>query len=97
MDYIPTPAARVLGAKPGEGARCRIDRDVIKGLPVYVTVFAPRPDHTRYLLDAHRNEQWVTLIVRVLVRPEDGDWKGFLLFEKRSIARPWVLVVEDIV
>src|SRR5262249_58940535 len=72
-DYIPTLAAKTLGANPGEGARCRIDRDVVKGLPVYVTTFAPKPEHTRFLLDAHKNEKTVTLIVRDFEKPGEGS------------------------
>jgi hypothetical protein len=97
QDYLPEITARVLDAKIGEGARFRIDREVVKGLPVYVTVMTRRLDHTRHLLEAHKQEKIVTVIVRVVVKPAEGEWKGFIIFEKKPVWRPWVFVVEEVV
>jgi hypothetical protein len=95
-DYLPEIAARVLGAPVGEGARFRFDRQVVKGLPVYVTVMTTTLDHTRYLVEAHKSEKTVAVIVRVVAKPPAEEWKGFLIFEKRPVFRPWTFVVEGI-
>jgi hypothetical protein len=99
-DYIPEPTAVVLGGRYGNGARYRIGREVIKALPVYVTVFAPEAAHAVYLNECHRADRRVSVVVRVVVNttghPDKPDWKGFFIFEKKPVPRPWCFVVEAI-
>lgn len=95
-DYIPEVAMRALGGEYGEGARYRIGREIVKGLPVYVTVFAPQGAHAVYLNECNRSDKPIMLVVRVFVKPPDEYWKGFLIFEKKPIFRPWCFVVEAI-
>lgn len=95
-DYIPKPAVDVLGGKYGTGVRYRIGREVIEGLPVYVTVFAPEAPHALHLNECSRADQSVSLLVRVMVKPAEGDWQGFLIFEKSPKFRPWCFVAEEV-
>jgi hypothetical protein len=95
-DYIPEPAMRVLGGKYGEGARYRIGREVVRGLPVYVTVFVPQGAHAVHLNECNRADKRVSLVVRVFVKTPDDFWKGFFIFEKKPVPRPWCFVVESI-
>lgn len=95
-DGIPATTTQALGARYGDGARYRVGREVVKGLPVYVTVFAPQAAHAVYLNECNRSHRPVSLIVRIFVRPPDEYLKGFLIFEKNSIFRPWCFVVEEI-
>lgn len=95
--YLPEPAAKVLDAKLGEGASFRIDREIVKGLPVYVSVFTRSAAHTRHIMDCHKGEKNVTVVVRIFVKPPENDWKGFLIFEKKPKPRPWIYLVEEIV
>lgn len=95
-DYIPEPAMKALGGKYGEGGRYRIGRDVVKGLPVYVTVFAPQGPHALHLNECNRSDKPVSLVVRVFVKTPEEYWKGFFIFEKRPTPRPWCFVVEAI-
>src|SRR5262249_47451015 len=97
MEFAEPAAARVLGIELHSIARCRVDRESAADLPVCVTVFRPKSEHTSLLLDAHENKKMVTLIVRVVVKPDEGGWKGFLIFEENPVPRPWIFVVEDIV
>jgi hypothetical protein len=95
-DYIPKPAVAVLGGKYGASARYRIGREVDEGLPVYVTVFAPEAPHVLQLNECNRADQPVSLLVRVMVKPAEGDWEGFLIFEKSPKYRPWCFVAEQV-
>jgi hypothetical protein len=95
-DYIPRPAVAVLGCKYGASARYRIGREVVEGLPVYVTVFAPEASQVLHLNECSRSDQRVSLLVRVMVKPAEGDWEGFLIFEKSPKYRPWCFVVEQV-
>jgi hypothetical protein len=94
--YLPDIAARALGAQIGAGASFRIDREIVKGLPVYVSVFTRRGEHTRELLERHRARKEVTVLVRIFTKPPEGEWKGFLIFEKKPKPRPWIFVVDEI-
>jgi hypothetical protein len=69
---------------------------VVKGLPVYVTVFAPQGAHALYLNDRNRSDRPVSIVVRVFVKTPEEYWKGFFIFEKRPLPRPWCFVVEGI-
>jgi hypothetical protein len=71
-----------LGGKYGEGARYRIGREVVRGLPVYVTVFVPHGAHAVHLNECNRADKPVSLVVRVFVKP--------------PVPRPWCFVVESI-
>lgn len=95
-DYVREPAMKVLGGNYGEGARYRIGREVVRGLPVYVTVFVPHGAHAVHLKECNRADKLVSLVVRVFVKPPDEYWKGFFIFEKRPVPRSWCFVVESI-
>jgi len=94
---LPSSAARVLGAHPDEGAIFRVSRTVAKRLPLYVTVFAPKAEHSRALLELHDTPTRVNLIVRVAFAPPTGKWRGFFIFETPPKARKFAYVVEKIV
>jgi hypothetical protein len=94
--YLHESAARLLNAKLGEGATFRIDREVVKGLPVYVTVFTRIAEHTRYLMEHHKSKKPVTVIVRIFAKEPDENWKGFFIFEKKPKPRPWIFLVDEI-
>jgi transcriptional regulator with XRE-family HTH domain len=96
-DHLPEPAARTLGVEVGAGARFRMTGKVAKGVPFYATVFTRDLEHTRQLLERGDDRKKVTVIVRVVVKPPEKDWKGFFIFEKRPVPRPFAFVVEQIV
>jgi hypothetical protein len=95
--YLPEAAAHKLDAPLGAGGTFRIDREIVRGLPVYVSVFTRTAEHTRHLIDCNNSEKTTTVIVRICIKPPEGDWKGFFIFEKKPKPRPWIFLVEDIV
>ena len=58
-------------------------------------MFTRRLDHTRELLQAGEAQARALVIVRVVVREADDDWKGFFIFEKRPKPHPFAFVVDD--
>jgi transcriptional regulator with XRE-family HTH domain len=94
---MPPPAAVVLGASVGRGARFLMTRAVTAAVPFYATVFAVDGKHTRRLMRHYDDETTATVIARVVVAEPRGDWKGFFIFEKRPRPWPWALVVDEVV
>jgi hypothetical protein len=97
MRYLPDPASVALGVEPGMGASFRVDRMIVKGVPVYVTVFTTNAETTAQLVTHYKEGTPTTLIVDIFVKPAADNWKGFFIFEKTKVPRPWVFVVRDIV
>jgi hypothetical protein len=94
--YAPEAAARAIDAEVGVGARFRLSRSVVRGVPVFATVFTRRLEHTRYLLERAEDRRRATVLTRVFVKTPGDGWKGFFVFEKRPKPRPFAFVVEDI-
>jgi transcriptional regulator with XRE-family HTH domain len=99
QDYEPLPAraAAVLDVRAGQGSRFLLARNIARGVPFYATVFTRALAHTERLVCAGEAKSRVTVIVRVIVKEDDGDWKGFFIFEKRPRPHPFAFVVEDLV
>lgn len=95
--YLPDAASDALEAERGKGASFRIDRQVVKGVPLYVSVFTRDADTTRTLLEAHKTEQPVSVLVDIRIKPAAGDWKGFFIFEKTKVPRPWVFCAREVI
>jgi transcriptional regulator with XRE-family HTH domain len=96
-DQMPARAAAVLDAKVGQGSRFLVARNVARGVPFYATVFSRELDHTRALIDLAEAKARVSVVVRVVVHPPAGDWKGFFIFEKRPRPHPFAFVVVEVV
>jgi hypothetical protein len=94
---LPERAAKMLNISNGVGASFRIDREIVAGLPLYVTVIAKTVEDTRFLLDRHQNKQPVTVLVRIFVKEAIEDWKGFFIFEKKPTPRPWIFLVDHVI
>jgi hypothetical protein len=95
-DYeaLPPRAAAVLGVPVGSGARFLLARNVARGVPFYVTVFTRELAHTRQLIDLAESQARIQLVVRVVLKPAENDWKGFFIFEKRPRPHPFAFIVE---
>ena len=96
MRYLPDPASAALGVEPGIGASFRVDRAIVRGVPLYVTAFTTTENLTRQLVNRYKDGRNITLIVDIFVRPAADSWKGFFIFEKTKVPRPWVYVVREI-
>jgi transcriptional regulator with XRE-family HTH domain len=94
---MPEPAATVLAATMGRGARFLMTRAVTAAVPFYATVFTVDGKHTRRLMRHYDDETTATVIVRVVVAEPKGEWKGFFIFEKTPRPWPWALRVEEVV
>jgi hypothetical protein len=96
MRYLPDPASEALGVEPGMGASFRVDRTLVRGVPIYVTVFTTTANATQQLVTRYEDGKETTLIVDIFVKPATNNWKGFFIFEKTKVPRPWVFVVRDV-
>jgi hypothetical protein len=96
MRYLPDPASDALSVEPGMGASFRVDRTLVKGVPIYVTVFTTNAKTTQQLVARYEDGQETVLIVDIFVKPAANNWKGFFIFEKTKVPRPWVFVVRDV-
>jgi len=88
---IPPAARRVL--KCDDGGRFRVIRKVAPDLLLYTTVFAVTAADADRLDDALDGSS-ISLLVRLVHAPPDGDWKGFIWFEKSPKPREFAFVVE---
>jgi transcriptional regulator with XRE-family HTH domain len=95
-EAMPARAAALLGVPVGHGARFLLARQVARGVPFYATVFTTDLAHTRALIDRAEAKTRAQLVARVVVRPAEGDWKGFFIFEKRPKPHPFAFLVEDL-
>jgi hypothetical protein len=93
---ISAPTARVLDAAIGSGARFRMERQVADGLPVRIDVMTRTADHTRQLMDAHKTGRPVRVAARVVVKPPEGAFIGFVGFGKTPAPKPWIFVIDEI-
>jgi DNA-binding XRE family transcriptional regulator len=85
--------ARLLATRGGVGARFHIEVPVGASHALGVTTHTRDAASTKTLLA--REGKSVTLVVRVVVAPEDAD-AGFTFFMARG-PKPWALVVESVV
>jgi DNA-binding XRE family transcriptional regulator len=88
---IPPAARRVL--RCDDGGRFRVIRRVALDLINYTTVFAVTgADADR--LDQALDGPAISLLVRLVHAPSEGDWKGFVWFEKSPKPREFAFVME---
>jgi transcriptional regulator with XRE-family HTH domain len=97
---MPAICCRKLGVPEGTGTQFLLSRKVDRGVPFYASVFTRHADHTRHLLDVHDDEGRAAIVVRVVVKPRDTDWKGFFVFQKKG-EKPdpisWAFIVDEVV
>lgn len=109
---IPAKAAMRLGAEQGRGAGCfkiertasGVDKDGSPcSVPVFPTVFAPKGEHGKQLMNAHRERTPVTVLVHLRVSERNGlkgedRWEGYISFEAgKPKPRSWAFVVDDVI
>jgi transcriptional regulator with XRE-family HTH domain len=88
---IPPAARRIL--KCDDGGRFRVTRNVAPDLLLYTTAFAVTAADADRLDDALDGSS-ISVLVRLVHAPPDGDWKGFVWFEKSPKPREFAFVVE---
>lgn len=110
---IPARAVAVLGAESGRGAayvkigRIATGRDS-QGqnhkVDVWPTVFAPRGEHGKALLRAHKENRRVTVLVHIVIAERkvgatrDETWEGFFWYEKgKPSPKPWAFVADEVI
>ena len=110
---IPQRAVTVLNAESGRGAtyvkigRIASGRDSHGGshhIDVWPTVFAPKGEHGKALLAAHREKLLVTVLVRIVIAERkvgatrDDTWEGFFWYEKgKPSPKPWAFVSDEVI
>jgi transcriptional regulator with XRE-family HTH domain len=88
---IPPAARKMLDCV--DGGRFRVLRHVAPELLFYATVFAVTAEDANRL-EAALDGEPISLVVRLLHAPPNGEWHGFLWFEKTPKPREFALVVE---
>ncbi len=98
--------ARVLKAERGFGAIMVCIERTIAGTTqghrlsttFYMTVFAPKGEHGRRIMEMEEKGLPIAVLTRVVVRDYDekNGWNGFFVFEDRPHPWPFALVVEDV-
>jgi hypothetical protein len=87
----------VLGAEAGVAGRFYITRALFYEIVFGLTVVTVAADMTRYLLDVHREQDAVDLLVRVAVERPNDNWEGFIGFDDDAQPVSHAFVVERVV
>lgn len=109
---IPPRAVGILNAESGRGAAYFKVGRIARGtdadgtthqVEVYPTVFAPRGEHGKQLVTAHKEKRLVTVLARLVVAERkvgstrEDTWEGFIWYEiGRPNPRPYALVVDEV-
>jgi len=90
--------AKMIGSRHGVAVRFLLVTPITDGVDIKVTVHTARAKETRLLQKAHEDEREITLVVRVVLAPDEvvRESAGFEFFLSPK-PLPWGLVVEAVV
>jgi transcriptional regulator with XRE-family HTH domain len=94
-DYMGIPLAARRQLHCADGGRFRIVRNVAADLVFYTTIFATTAELANHLDQAVEGPP-VSVLVRVVYLPADGEWKGLLWFERTPKPREFAFVVDRV-